>query len=281
MSGTSKPAGESFGAAVVRLSRPIDAVAVASVPILLVVAYLLAPDPGPGLVFSYDEPTIRTAVTANFVHVGPEHLSSNLLSYTLAIVTVYVLSVLAGRRDVFYTTFVAILVAFPLVLSVLNLAVPRDGAFAGASGLVMAVSGLLPVALGGYLDRRFGLEISSEIAGFLFLVGLAITALLAVPDGFGWIAVPAVVGALGYAVSMGRTETDIDRFRTAPAGFLEFALWSVGLFVFLVAAAFPAGAVVGETIVNTYVHFLGYALGFLGSYFVFLLTEPGGERRAV
>lgn len=275
MSGTSKPAGESFWAAVVRLSRPIDAVALASVPFVSVVAYLFAPDPGPGLVFSYGEPTILTAVTANFVHVGPEHLLSNLLSYALAILTVYVLSALAGRRHVFYTTFVAILVAFPLVLSVLNLAVPREGAFAGASGLVMAVSGLLPVALGGYLDRQFGLEIPSEVAGFLFLVGLAITALLAVPGGLGWIALPAVVGALGYAVSVGRAGVDVDRFRAAPAGFLEFALWSVGLFVFLVVAAFPAGSVVDETIVNTYVHFLGYALGFLSSYLTLLLTDPG------
>lgn len=281
MPGTSKPADESFGTAVVRLSRPIDAVAVASVPVVLAVAYLLHPNPGPGLVFTYTEPTVRTAVTANFVHVGPEHLLSNLVSYTLAIATVYVLSALAEQRHVFYTTFVAILVAFPLVLSVLNLAVPREGAFAGASGLVMAVSGLLPVSLGGYLDRRFGFETSSEVAGFLFLVGLAITALLAVPDGFGWIAVPAVVGALGYAVSMGRTDTGIARLRTAPSGFLEFAVWSVGLFVFLLVAAFPAGGVVDGTIVNTYTHFLGYALGFLGSYLMRLLTESGDERRAV
>ena len=281
MFGTSEPAVESFGAAVVRQFRPIDVMAVASVPVVLVAVYLFRPNPGPELVFSYTEPTVRTALTANFVHVGAGHLLSNLVSYTLAIGTVYVLSVLAGRRDVFYTAFVAILIAFPLVLSVSNLAVPREGAFAGASGLVMAVSGLLPVALGGYLDRRFGLKVASELAAFLFFLGLAITALLAVPDGFGWIALPAVVGAFGYAVSMGRTGVDTGRLRAAPAGFLEFGSWAVVLFVFLVVAAFPTEGAVDGTSVNIYVHFLGYALGFLSSYIVLLLTDPDDGWRAV
>lgn len=272
---------EAFVTALRRATRPVDLLALLSVPALLLAVSALPPDRAAAFAFSYADPTPITAVTANFVHAGPSHLAWNLASYTLAVATVYGLAALADRRGLFYTAFGAILLAFPLVLSVSNLAVPREGVFAGASGLAMAFVGVLPVAFGGYLRQRFGVTAASEVAGLLFLVGLAITALFALPDGGHLLAVAAAIGALGYAASLYRTGFTLGTFAAPPAGFLEFGLWSVGLFVALLVAAFPADPAAGGTIVNTYVHFLGYALGFLSSYLTVLVAAAEGGGRGV
>lgn len=272
---------EAFATALRRVIRPVDLLAVFSVPALLLSVFAVASERAAEFAFSYAEPTPLTAVTANFVHAGPAHLTWNLASYTLAAGTVYGLAALADRRGLFYTAFGAILLAFPLVLSVLNLAVPRAGVFAGASGLAMAFVGVLPVAFGGYLRRRFGVGAASEAAGLLFLVGLAITALFALPGGGNLLAAAATLGAFGYAVSLSRSGLALGTFLVPPAGFLEFGLWSVGLFVALIVAAFPADPAAGGTIVNTYVHFLGYALGFLSSYLTVLMAAAGGEGRGI
>ncbi|MES3516089.1 MAG: hypothetical protein PPP58_00320 [Natronomonas sp.] len=281
MSGSSGSEAESFGAAVVRSSHPIDIVALGLIPTVSIVAFLFSSGPTPEVVFSYENPTLRTAVVAHFFHTGFDHLLSNLVRYSLVILTVYLLSTLADRRCVFYILFTGVLLAFPPVISIMNLAVPRDGVLIVAPGLVMAGIGLLPVMLGEYLDRRFDLNPTSDIAGFLFLIGLTITALSAVPDAFRWVALPAAVGSVGYAVSVVRTGIDTGRFRDAPPGYLEFGFWSVGLFVFLVVTAFSAGIVDDGTIVNTYVHFIGYALGFLSSYLTVLLADLDRPQRIV
>ena len=280
---TSDPdsASEAFATALRRVIRPLDLLAVLSVPALLVAVSTLPPDRAAAFAFAYADPTPLTAVTANFVHAGPAHLAWNLASYTLAAGTVYGLAALADRRGLFYTAFGAILLAFPLVLSVSNLAVPREGVFVGASGLAMAFVGVLPVAFGGYLRRRFGVAAASEVAGLLFLVGLTLTALFALPDGGDLLAAVAALGALGYAVSLSRNGLAPGTFAAPRAGFLEFGLWSVGLFVALLVSAFPADPAADGAIVNTYVHFLGYALGFLSSYLTVLVAAAEGEGRGI
>jgi len=273
------PPDESFGAALRRAISPVDAVAVGSVPAVLLATFALPPARRAAFVFSYADPTPVTAVTANFVHADAAHLGANLASYTLAVATAYGLLVLAGRRELFYVAFGAILLAFPLVLSVLNLAIPREGVFAGASGLAMAFVGVLPVALGAYLRRRFGIEAAPEVAGLLFLAGLALTALFAVPGGSAPLAAVASLGAVGYAVSLYRDGLAPGAFAAPPAGFFEFGLWSVVLFVGLLLAAFPADPAGEGAIVNVYVHFLGYALGFLSSYLtVLVMAHEDGEQ---
>jgi hypothetical protein len=282
---TGPTAEESFADAVRRVVRPIDVVAILLPAAVFLGAGLLPSALREQLAFSYADPDALTALTANFVHADGGHLFRNLTAYLVVVSTAYVLSALAGRRQLFYTVFAVVFIAFPFVLSGLNLAVPREALSLGASGLTLAFVGYLPVAIAEYVRRRFSVVNTArrDIAGGLFFVGLIVVIPLAVaavqPRLTGVLTVVSLLAVAGYGVSLRRSGIDRSTLRGSPPGFLELGIWSVVVLLTALVTAFPTDPLSDAGLVNTYTHFLGYTLGFLSSYLAVLLFFEASESR--
>lgn len=262
--------------------RPADVVAILAVPLVLVGVFLLPEGTRRALAFSYTEPTLLTAFTANFVHLGAGHLLANVASYALVVPLVYLLSALSGRRLRFFVAFTTFLLALPAALSYLNLAISRPGIAVGFSGVNMAFVGFLPLALSSFLREHFAVDGELDVAGGLFFAGLAFVAVLSVQSivTYGVAAASVLAAALFFfsAVELrGPTRPDI-RAAAAAGGYFELAAVAFVLFAGLPMLAFPADPVDGGTIVNLYVHLLGYALGFIATYATVHVTrQMSGE----
>ena len=250
--------------------RPADLLVVLAVPALLVAAFALPAETRRALAFSYAEPTLATAVAANFVHLDLAHLVANVTTYLLVVPLVYVLSVLSDRRRRFFVAFTTFLVAFPAALSFLNLAVARPGVTVGFSGVNMAFVGFLPVALSGFVGTHFDVDAELDLAGALFFGGLAMVAVLSVRSMLTYgVAAAAVLAAALFLSSVAerheRARPDL-RAAVRAGGYFELAAVGLLLFVGLPTVAFPVDPVVGDSVVNLYAHLLGYALGFIVTY---------------
>ncbi len=262
-------------------AHPADIAVLLAVPAALAAAALLPTDARLALAFSYADPTLVTAFKANFVHAGTDHLLFNLALYALAAPTVYLLSVLSGHRDRFYVVFVAFLVVFPAVLSVLNLAVPREGLLLGFSGVNAAFVGYLPVALAGYLRRVFGVTADRELAAGLFFLGLALVAVLVVRTPLTYAV--AAVAALAAVSRLRAVDAGLPRSTDALGvpGEAELAVVAVLLLFGGLLGAFPPDPVVDGAVVNVYVHLLGFALGFIAPFVTFGVAPAVENSRAV
>jgi hypothetical protein len=271
------PTDEPFASLLRRSVRPVDLLALLVVPAVLVAGALLPAETRLELAFSYTDPTLPTAFKSAFVHVGPDHLLFNLATYAFVVPTVYLLSVLAGDRDRFYVAFVSFLVVFPVVLSFLNLAVPRDGVSLGFSGVNMAFVGYLPVALAGYLRRHFGVTDEYDAASGLFFAGLVLVAVLVVrmPLTEAVAAVAAVAALVHLRSAAGGLPRSLPAL--GPAGYAELGAVAVLLLAGGLVGGFPPDLTAGGAVVNVYVHFLGYALGFVATYVTFRVA-PVVER---
>jgi hypothetical protein len=253
--------------------RFADLALLGSVPVALGLVSLLPRATRRSLAFDYAAPTVPTAFVSAFVHLDPAHLFANVVLYVLLAATALALGVASGERRRFYTAFPTFVLVFPVVLSYLNLAVPRAATTLGFSGVAMAFAGYLPLALADYLDARFGIGPATQVAPALFLSSLALVAVLSVRSAFGLVgdraillALAASLGALRYVLAVAERCPDLRaRCRrlletpgaaelTAVAGALVFAVPFV---------AFPASPGRGAGVLNLYSHLLGYTLGFL------------------
>ena len=275
--GSETRAKESFSDAIRRVVRPRDVIAILFPAALFLGVGVLPPAMREQLAFSTADPDVLTALTSNFAHADSTHLFRNLTAYLFVIPTVYLLSVLADRRQLFYTIFVVVFTVFPVVLSGLNLAVPRNALSLGASGLTLSFVGYLPVALAEYVRRRFDVVnvVRRILAGGVFFLGLVIVIPLVAAAVQRVLAVALTVVALlavvVYGVGLRRSGIDRSTLRGPPPGFLELGIWSTAILVAALIAAFPTDPLSEAGVVNTYTHFLGYALGFLSSYLAVLL----------
>lgn len=272
----------------------LDVVLVSAVPAVLLYVFRLSPPTRQSLAFEYLQPSVWTAYTASFVHFNQQHLLFNLVGYGLVGATLYLLDWAGGERWRFRVVFVALFLACPVPLSYLNLAIDpaRDGLAFGFSGLLMALYGYLPLSLASYLDSEFGLGRTRRVAPLLFFLGLAVTTvlmLLAVRSNPVWVAVDGVrtsvntvltatlVGllpalflvVLWYGLSVTDDWTALRR-RLGEAiqrmGHFELAVVGVVLLVAVPVATFPIDPTRGRTVYNLFVHFVGFALGFISSY---------------
>ena len=250
--------------------RPVDLLAILAVPVVLGGVFLLPEETRRSLAFSYTDPTLWTAFTANYVHLGADHLLGNVVSYALVVPLVYLLSALSGRRRRFLVAFTTFVVALPAALSVLNLAISRPGSTVGFSGVNMAFVGFLPIALAGFLRAHFEVDGELDLAGGLFFAGLALVAVLSVRSlATVGVAAAATLAAVLFFLSVAdlheRTRPDV-RAAVQAGGYFELAAAAFVLFAGLPMVAFPMDPVADGSIVNLYVHLLGYALGFIATY---------------
>jgi len=185
------------------------------------------------LAFAYTDPTVRTAFTAHYVHLDVDHLAGNVAGYVVLAGVGYALAVLAGCRRFFMVALATFLAAFPVVLSALNLAVPRNAISFGFSGINMAFAGLLPLLLGVYARERFFPEASIRALPAVFFPLVGWMAFLALPVSPGSLDEPGLAGlatAVGWGScsvcctrrapgsgSDGRSETGFGRRSRTPA----------------------------------------------------------------
>ena len=257
--------------------RAVDLLVLLAVPAVLVAVFSLPEPTRRSLAFAYADPTLRSAFTAHYVHLDVGHLAGNLAGYCLLASVGYALAVLGGSRRFFLTALATFLLAFPLVLSALNLAVPRDAIGFGFSGINMALAGLLPLLLGTFARARFapGASLRALPAVFFALVGWI--ALLALPisatgPGLAGLATGAAGALLAvlYASSAGVPirESVRESVRAVASRPGEGDLFAVGavLVVGYPVVGFPADPTGAGSVVNLYVHLLGFCLAFIGPF---------------
>lgn len=270
---------DTFLRTVRRRLRLVDGLAVVLVPLVLGVVYQMPSGTRRSLAFEYTDPSLVTAFAANFVHLGPNHLLVNVLTY-LAVVSVALLfAAMNGTRRRFYATFLLFLFAFPVALSYLNLAFVRPAVGFGFSGVVMAFVGYLPMAVATYLEEQFDIGPRTDLAPLLFFGSLALIAVLsfrsvtadsnAVALATVGLPLAAAVLALVYAVAVyRRTDGILAKVRSGLGvpGCVELALAGIVLVFAVQFAAFPPDPTAGGSTLNLYTHLLGYALGFITVY---------------
>lgn len=261
--------------------RQFDLLVLAVVPVVLLGLFLAPERITDGLVLYYLEPSLPTAYASHFVHVRPAHLMANLVGYVLLAGVGYLLAINAGCRRFFLTAFVVIVCWFPFVLSGLNLAVPRNAISYGFSGINMALLGLLQLVLGEYVRRTLLPSLERRDVAISYFGTVSLIALVVVPLEPTTVGLAAVSTAVGGLYARGLASDD--RLRTLARnalerpGYGELAVGSVVLIVSYVFVAFPGDVAYGASILNVYVHFLGYGLGFLGPY---LLLEADALARS-
>lgn len=236
-----------------------------ALPTAVLVGVFLAPvTVRRSLVFEYGDPSLVTALTANYVHFSLGHLATNVLSYLLVVTLAYLLSTYGGFGDLFRAASVAFLVGLAPALSLLNLAVPRPGTAYGFSGVTMAFYGLLCFSLGRYAERRVvGTRANLPQAVFLVavaLVGVVVGPSVPIRTGVAALALSAATLHVVSGDSLGRGDWAAVLGDETRGGLLVAGAVVV---VASPAAAFPANPRFDGGVVNLYGHFLGFALGFI------------------
>ncbi|WP_049981484.1 hypothetical protein [Halolamina rubra] len=259
-----RPGERSLTVALREAVRLRDCLALSLVPAVALAAFALPVARREALAFVYREPSLLTAYTAHVVHFDAAHLAANLLGYVLVTGFAYVLAGLAGYRRLFWVTTATYLVAFPPVLSGLNLAVPRDAVGFGLSGLNMAFSGLLAlvlVAYGARLDDRIRLR----DAPALFFGAIVTISIVALPSGTArGVGVASAVLAAVYVVAARRSRRG-DPPVNLRAGWLDAGVLGAVALLGYQYVGFSTVTADGG-IVNVYVHLLGFCLGFIVPY---------------
>ena len=254
--------------------------AVRATPIVVLAAVLVGVDrlPEPArrsLAFEYGDPTLLTAYTAPFVHFSTSHLIGNVAVLLLAGGTLAHLCWRARSPWLFVGALAALASTLPVALTLLNLAVPRPGVTYGFSGVNMALVGFLPVGVVRTVEWRLGRAVSPSLLVAWFAVSTGYVAALAVPASPGSTAVVAL--SLAVALVVHERRPGADRITAGRLVSDPSVVVGVGAWIGLVTVGFPRVALVDGAVVNVYVHFLGYALGFTTAYLAHELELIGGR----
>jgi len=256
----------------------LDVAAVALVPAVLVAVFLLPAGARREFALLYAEPTLRTLYTAHFVHLSFPHLAANLLVYLLVVPFSVVVSVRSGRRRRFYVVALVVLGIFPVVLSGLNVLFPRPRLGMGFSGLNLAFVGYLPHVLADQFEaeRTEWDELRAALLALAFFVGTAIVTLRVIGSvrgapqvGVAWL-LAAGLGSLAAATALTRPVVSYLRSQGFAGGTIP-PVSALGclLFVLVMVVGFPEVSPDGGSVVNLFLHLLGYSLGYLVPYVAF------------
>lgn len=273
-----------------RRIRAVDVAFVAAIPAVLVAVFLLPLGRRRDLALLYTDPSVLTMYASHFVHLGLPHLAANLLVYLLVVPFSVAVSVWSGRRRRFYLVAVTILLVFPLVLSGLNVLLPRPRIGMGFSGMNLAFVGYLPHVLADRFEaERPEWERSrAALLALLFFVGTAVVTVRITASiydtaqpGLHWLVV-AGAGSLAAAVALTRPVVSCLRSRgVAGAPIPPLAALGSLLFVLLMFVGFPNVSPADGSVVNLFLHFLGFSFGYIVPYAAFQvlgvsLGGPGG-----
>ncbi|WP_052334938.1 hypothetical protein [Halorubrum sp. AJ67] len=253
-----------------------DALALLVVPLVMAGVFTLPTEIKRAYAFSYTEPTVVTAFTAHYVHLTLDHLVGNLTGFFLLASLAYGLSLVGGRRRLFFASMATFLIAFPFVLSGLNLAIPRNAIGFGFSGINMALFGYVAVALVTVVGDRFEADTCRYLPA-LFLASAGYVAVHALPVSAASVGLASV--ALAVAIPFGRfaERHSTQSLRRTVAQALDTPVYgelfavSVVILLGYPFVGFPTPTPGGPR-VNIYIHFLGYALAYTVVY-VSLLAD--------
>ncbi len=245
-----------------------DLILITSVPITLILIFLLPVNVQEVLVVNYENPSLVNFLTTAFVHSDFSHLAGNLASYVLIIASLYLMCALSGLKRNFRYAFAVFVLAFPFVISMISSQFLSVETSRGFSGVGSAFLGFLPVVVFHYMDERLDLNLGIANSMMLFLIGTEV--LVFIYDGLSPVFL-MFLGLIGfYSWKIWRMNS-LESLKEAvdKKGHFELSLFSIFLFLVLTFALFPRDIVVGGKAVNILSHYSGYFLGFFMSYFWF------------
>lgn len=255
-----------------------DVAAVAAIPIALIGVFLLPEGIRREFALLYTEPTLRTLYTAHFVHLELQHVVTNILVYLLVVPFSVAVSAWSDRRRRFYVVALVVLVVFPVVLSGLNVLFPRPRLGMGFSGMNLAFVGYLPHVLADRfeVERPEWSELRVALLTLAFFIGAVIVTARVIESvhgeprvGLVWL-LAAGIGSLSAATVFAKPV--LSRLRSQGfAGGTVPPLSAFGslVFVLVMAVGFPEVSPDGGSVVNLFLHLLGYSLGYLVPYVAF------------
>lgn len=261
-------------------ARLVDFALMTLVPVILVAVYALPRETREELTFDITAPSLVAAFSSHFVHLDGLHLLGNLTVYLPAVLVAYLLCALSGRRQLFRITFVTLLVAFPLALSAMQLAFPRERFIFGFSGINAGFVGLASFALTGYIGANISERADERYAPALLFFVVGLIALAAVPPRGFRVEIGAAaigLGLLYVAIALYRqgipSRQDVREAMDNP-GYFEVAGAGFGLLVGYPIVAFQDVVIPGGGVVDVYIHLLGFSLAFIVVFsFVFVIEE--------
>jgi hypothetical protein len=236
-------------------------------PIVMLLLFQLPTSVKRAFAFHYLDPSLESAYISNYIHLSSQHLLANLMGFTLLASIVYLLFALSSRRAFFFTALTAILLGFPIVLSVLNLAVPRNAIGFGFSGLNAALLGLLPVALHSYSRAHVSREFETQTTVSAFLLSLTAIAFMVLP--FSVSSGPVIgLAFAGSVVTHSFSWRRIVRDIVAGHRYGDLLLVSGVLWMGFLLFGFGIRPTFDGASVNQYIHLLGYCLSFMAAVIV-------------
>jgi hypothetical protein len=175
-----------------------------------------------------------------------------------------------GDRWLLVGTLTTLFVVIPVALSFLNLAVPRNSVTYGFSGITMALTGVLPIAIVRYLEAKLDrpIETTLLLASFFVSVGYVGAVTVPVSPTSAAVVIAAAVFGSAFAVHFSRANVGSMRRAATCEAFDRSLVVAVVAWILLLSVGFPRIEAGGNSVSNVYMHFIGYALGFTMAYLV-------------
>lgn len=258
-----------------------DVLLLVLVPLPLTFLFILPETIQEDLVLHLESPNLLTAFTTHFVHGSSSHFLGNLTAYVSFVTLIYLLSLLSGERRKFYLIFLIFVLAFPFILSSIDLLLLELETSKGFSGINSAFLGFLPISLFYFLKRKFssGLKTSNSIS--LFFLGCGIIAFIYSSQSIlEMILIILIFGLSAFYFWRTFKELKCGEVRKSlggpkeGGGYLELAIVSALFFILVLpVSAFPSELAQKGGTVNILSHYSGFLFGFMVPYFLFEVLE--------
>jgi hypothetical protein len=246
--------------------RIVDLLLIALVPLILTAVYSLPQSVQSTLILDLNNPSAVNLWTSAYVHRGFGHFANNLIGYSLLILLIYPLLILANERRFFRGMFLSFLFALPPVIGLLNIATIGSGSTAGFSGIGSAFLGLLAFSLMLFLHNRISPEIQPTHGVILFLItGGMVAFIYSSPTTAAGIFLVTVLTGILYARRIDFQAANIVAQLTAVNGYPQLVLFAGLVYLIVPISLFPQEIAQGGTTVNIFSHYLGLVSGFFGA----------------
>lgn len=252
-----------------------DLALLAALPAALALLHLfLPPSVHDALVFVHADPSPVTAWTAAFVHLDDQHLVSNVVGYSAAVLPAYLLFAYRDRRRAFWVALLAFLAVVPLVASTASYLVYKHvfhvsetAVSRGFSGVVAACYGLLYAGTVGFVRElsdwrravNFGLAVLLLVLVGILFRGGALEPVVAAVAGVG---VVLVGSDLVPRDAWREPRRVLGQMAREPGSVLLIGYCAL-VVVVMVPGLFPLNWVQGGQVSNVVAHGVGFGVGVL------------------